>query len=160
MTVYRTSPETVTSIHHNDPSTPILQLVSPDIPKDIYLEELGELGLAALPSTEELSQMYMSGDQRAPSRHGSDSGCALDEGNFLDHPVGVGGADLIRASPTSEGAGPARSVGSGEHSVEEDARMTEVFNSPTLQYLPLADYDPYDFSEGQALYSPADPTLD
>ena len=51
-------------------------------------------------------------------------------------------------------------MGSGQHSVEEDIGMTEVFDSPTLQYLPLADYDPYDFSEGQALHSPADPTLD
>ena len=44
--------------------------------------------------------------------------------------------------------------------MEEDIGMTEVLDSPTLQYLPLADYDPYDFSEGQALHSPADPTLD
>ena len=74
--------------------------------------------------------------------------------------MGVGGADLGGASPTSEGAGPMQSVGSGEHSVEEDTRMTEVFDSPTLQYLPLTDYDPYNLSEGQALHSPADPTLD
>ena len=44
--------------------------------------------------------------------------------------------------------------------MEEDVRMTEVFDSPTLQYLLLADYDPYNFSEGQALHSPVDPTLD
>ena len=44
--------------------------------------------------------------------------------------------------------------------MEEDIGMTEVLDSPTLQYLPLADYDPYDLSEGQALHSPADPTLD
>ena len=104
--------------------------------------------------------MHAPGDERAPSRHGSNSGCALDEGDVLGHSVGVGGADLVGASPTPEGAGPARSVGSGQHSVEEDTRMTEVFDSPTLQYLPLADYDPYNFSEGQALHSPADPTLD
>ena len=53
-----------------------------------------------------------------------------------------------------------RPVGGGQHSMEEDIGMTEVFDSPTLQYLPLADYDPYDFSKGQALHSPADPTLD
>ena len=94
------------STHHNNPSTPILRPVSPDIPEDIYLKELGELGLAMLPSAEELSRMYTSGNQRAPSRHGSDSGCALDEGDFLGHPVGVSGADLIGASPTLEGAGP------------------------------------------------------
>ena len=74
--------------------------------------------------------------------------------------MGIGGADLVGASPTPEGTGPVRSVGGGQHSVEEDIGMTEVFDSPTLQYLPLADYDPYNFSEGQALHSPADPTLD
>ena len=140
--------------------TPVLRPVSPDIPEDIYLKELGELNLAALPSTEELHRMHMSGDQQAPPRHGSDSSGALDEGDLLGHPVGDGGADLVRASPTPEGTGPVRSVGSGEHSVEEDIEMTEVLDLPTLQYLPLADYDPYDFSEGQALHSPADPTLD
>ena len=74
--------------------------------------------------------------------------------------MGVGGADLVGASPAPEGTGPAPPVGGRQHSVEEDIGMTEVFNSPTLQYLLLADYDPYDFSEGQALHSPADPTLD
>ena len=148
------------STYHDDPSTPQLRPVSPDIPEDIYLEELGELGLAALPCAEELPGVHTPGNERAPSRHGSDSGCALDEGDVLGHPVGDGGADLIRASPPLEGAGPAQSVGSGQHSVEEDIGMTEVFDLPTLQYLPLADYDPYDFSEGQALHSPADPTLD
>ena len=44
--------------------------------------------------------------------------------------------------------------------MEEDIRMIEVFNSLTLQYLPLTYYDPYDFSEGQALHSPVDPTID
>ena len=75
-------------------------------------------------------------------------------------PNRVSGTDLVGASPAPEGTGPARPVGGGEHSMEEDIGMTEVFNSPILQYLPLADYDPYDFSEGQALHSPADPTLD
>ena len=51
-------------------------------------------------------------------------------------------------------------VGGWEPRVEEDIELTEVFDLPTLQYLPLADYDPYNFSEGQALHSPADPTLD
>ena len=109
---------------------------------------------------EEFFGVHAPGDERAPSRHGSDSGCAPDEGDVLGHPVGVGGADLIGASPTPEGAGPAGPVGGQEHSVEEDISMTEVFDSPTLQYLPLADYNPYDFSKGQALYSPVDPTLD
>ena len=72
----------------------------------------------------------------------------------------VSGADLIGASPTQEGVGPTGPVGGQEHSVEKDNRLTEVFNLLTLQYLPLTDYDPYDFSEGQALHSPADPTLD
>ena len=53
----------VASIYHDDPSTPYLQPVSPNIPEDIYLKELGELSLAALPSTEELSQMHALGDQ-------------------------------------------------------------------------------------------------
>ena len=88
------------------------------------------------------------------------SGCTLDEGEILGHPLGVGGADLIGASPTLESTGPAWPVGGGQHSVEEDIEMTEVFDSLTLQYLPLAEYDPYDFSEGQALHSPAGPTLD
>ena len=96
----------------------------------------------------------------SPSQHGSNSGCTLDEGDILGHPVGVGGADLVRASPAPEGTGPVRPVGGGEHSVEEDIGVTEVFNLPTLQYLLLAEYNPYDFSEGQALHSPADPTLD
>ena len=74
--------------------------------------------------------------------------------------MGDSSADLVGASPTPESASPARSVGGGQHSMEEDIGMTEVFDSPTLQYLPLADYDPYDFSKGQALHSPADPTLD
>jgi hypothetical protein len=74
--------------------------------------------------------------------------------------VGVGGADLLGAGPTQEGAGSAGPVGGQEPGVEEDIELNEVFDSPTLQYLPLADYDPYDFSEGQALHSPADPTLD
>ena len=87
-------------------------------------------------------------------------GCALDKGDVLGHPMGVSGADLIGASPTQEGTGPAQPVGGREHSMEEDIELTEVFDSPTLQYLPLTDYDPYDFSEGQALHSPADPTLD
>ena len=51
-------------------------------------------------------------------------------------------------------------VGGREPRVEEDIELTEVFDSPTLQYLPLTDYDPYDLSKGQALHSPADPTLD
>ena len=84
----------------------LLRPVSPNIPEDIYLEELGELGLATLPSAEELSRMHTLGDQRVPSRHGSDSGCALDEGDVLGHPVGVGGADLLGASPAPEGTGP------------------------------------------------------
>ena len=74
--------------------------------------------------------------------------------------MGVSGADLIQASPTQEGIGPMGPVGDQEHSMEENDRLTEVFDSPTLQYLPLTDYDPYNLSEGQALHSPADPTLD
>ena len=87
-------------------------------------------------------------------------GCALDEGDVLGHSLGLSGTDLIRAGPTQEGAGPEGPVGGQKPSVEEDTELTEVFDSPTLQYLPLADYNPYDFSEGQALHSPADPTLD
>ena len=78
----------------------------------------------------------------------------------MGHPVGVGGADLVGASPTPEGTGLMQSMGSRQHSMEEDIGLAEVFDSPTLQYLPLTDYDPYDLSKGQALYSPADPTLD
>ena len=97
----------VASTHHDNPSTPVLWPVSPNIPEDIYLKELGELDLAVLPSTEELHRMHVSGDQRAPPRHGSNSSGALDEGDLLGHPVGVGGADLVGASPTPEGTGPA-----------------------------------------------------
>ena len=104
--------------------------------------------------------MHASGYERAPSRHGGDSGGTLNQGDVLGDSLGLSGADLIRAGPAQEGTGPAQPVGSRQHSVEEDIGMTEVFDSPTLQYLPLADYNPYNFSEGQALHSPADPTLD
>ena len=87
-------------------------------------------------------------------------GRTVDEGDLLDHPLGLSGTDLVRAGLTQEGAGPTGPVGGRESGVEENIELTEVFDSPTLQYLPLADYDPYDFSEGQALHSPADPTLD
>ena len=150
----------VASTYHDDPSTPALRPVSPDIPEDIYLEELGELSLAALPCTEELFGVPALGKQRAPSRQGGNSGCAIDEGDLLDHPLGLSGTDLVGAGPTQEGAGPAGPVGGREPGVEEDVELTEVFDLPTLQYLPLADYNPYDFSEGQALHSPANPTLD
>ena len=113
-----------------------------------------------LPCTEELSGVHTSGNQQAPSRHRSDLGCALDKGDVLGHPLGFGGADLVGAGSPLEGTGPPRSVGGQEHSVEEDNRLTEVFDSLTLQYLPLTDYNPYDLSKGQALHSPADPTLD
>ena len=102
----------------------------------------------------------MPGDERTPPGHGGNSGCALDTGDELGHSLGLSGADLIGAGPTLEGAGPAGPVGGWEPRVEEDIELDEVFDSPTLQYLPLADYDPYDFSEGQALHSPADPALD
>ena len=113
-----------------------------------------------LPCVEELPGVHVLGNERAPSRHGSDSGCPLDEGDILGHSLGLSGIDLIGAGPTQEGAGPEGPVGGQEPGVEEDIELTEVFDSPTLQYLPLADYDPYDFSKGQALHSPADPTLD
>ena len=74
--------------------------------------------------------------------------------------MGLGGTDLIGAGPTQEGAGPEGPVGGREPGMEEDFGLDEVLDSPTLQYLPVTDYDPYDFSEGQALHSPADPTLD
>ena len=119
------------STYHDNPSTPTLRPVSPDIPEDIYLEELGELGLAALPRAEELPGVHASGNQRAPSRHRGDSGCALDEGDELGHSLGLSGTDLIGAGPTQEGAGPAGPVGGQEPSVEEDIELTEVFNSPS-----------------------------
>ena len=55
------------STNHDNPSTPILRPVSPDILKDIYLKELGELSLAALPCMEELPEVYVLGNQQAPS---------------------------------------------------------------------------------------------
>ena len=55
------------STYHDNPSTPVLRTVSPDIPEDIYLEELGELSLAVLPCMEELPGVHVLGDQQAPS---------------------------------------------------------------------------------------------
>jgi hypothetical protein len=45
--------------------------------------------------------------------------------------------------------------------MEEDFELNgEVDDSPIYLYYPYPDYDPYGLSEGQALHSPADPTLD